>query len=792
MTTTSPSPRQPTPLSPPASAQVKSPRPAAFLVALTLAIGVLLWRCLFGLQTIYYGDTSLYELHMHLWNARAFASGGLPQWASYVHLGLPHLANPTAAALYPPTWIEAIAPVVWSINLRFALHLWLAGAFTWLAARRLGADGPGAALAGFCYALGGPLLSYHASPVFMAAAAWVPLGLWAWLGVLDAARTGGRWLRPAIWTGFAATAALLAGDPQAVFVLGLWLGLWTVVAVSAAADRRAVSRVVIAAATTSLALFVTLGAAQWLPTWHLLVSSVRGEAGQAVDTLTWATHPLRLLTIGLPGLFGSSLPELSLWGFPFADEGRYWFFSLYAGTVAVLAISFGWRERGWRTAGVAWLVFTAMALGHHLGLLDLLSRLPGFGLFRYPEKYALPASLAFALMAGVALGPAVRQLRGLRRAGLSLAGFAVALGLAAPLFVPLMQSWSPVPNSDLAVAAMQHGAWVVVAVAAIVVGISHLGLRGSMAAPRVAAALVLVAAIDLVVVHAPMVVTADPALLEDVGPVARQLRDHGAEATAVGPFRVARDSRFDETRLHRDAQGLVGDTVRRRLSVDTAVAAAAGIDLVAGYTAALLDYRRSLGRTLFAEIGTWARLLNIRYVIVPAGAPASHIDAAIASGELETWHDAADLGVRVLALRRPGGRVFCEPAVDGGEDAARCDLISWSPERVEVAVRSEAPQRVVHSASFVAGWRAQIDGGEPIDVHLAHRYLQAIDVPGGEHAVVFVYEAPGLRPGLALSGLGLLLLALLWWRSRPRLLARVTEGAFLDEDHRPNSSGTSA
>ena len=60
------------------------------------------------------------------------AAGHLPLWNPYLFLGVPFLANPQAAVLYPLHWPSGWLPpdqaLVWSA----LLHVWLAAGFTYV------------------------------------------------------------------------------------------------------------------------------------------------------------------------------------------------------------------------------------------------------------------------------------------------------------------------------------------------------------------------------------------------------------------------------------------------------------------------------------------------------------------------------------------------------------------------------------------------------------------------------------------------------------------------------------
>ena len=72
---------------------------------------------------------------------------------------------------------------------------------------------------------------------------------------------------------------------------------------------------------------------------------------------------------------------------------------------------------------------------------------------------------------------------------------------------------------------------------------------------------------------------------------------------------------------------------------------------------------------------------------------------------------------------------------------------------------------VFFSVPYDSGWSAAVDG-QPVPVQRASVGFMAVRVPAGAHQLRFTYRTPGLAPGLALSGVGLAVLAgyLLLWR----------------------------
>ena len=73
------------------------------------------------------------------------------------------------------------------------------------------------------------------------------------------------------------------------------------------------------------------------------------------------------------------------------------------------------------------------------------------------------------------------------------------------------------------------------------------------------------------------------------------------------------------------------------------------------------------------------------------------------------------------------------------------------PEKIAARVNAEgAGYLVVADALVRDGWTATVDGKEADLVHGNHAFA-SVWVPAGEHQVELTYTAPGLRAGIAVS-----------------------------------------
>ena len=100
---------------------------------------------------------------------------------------------------------------------------------------------------------------------------------------------------------------------------------------------------------------------------------------------------------------------------------------------------------------------------------------------------------------------------------------------------------------------------------------------------------------------------------------------------------------------------------------------------------------------------------------------------------------------------------------NGGEGTVR--TVHDGPDALEVRVQAKAAGYVVVADGLQAGWQATVDG-RAVPLLDADHALVAVPVTTGRHVVRLRYAPKGLRPGLALSGLGVLLLLGLGLRRR--------------------------
>lgn len=381
---------------------------ARWLAIAALLLGLSLWAfraTVFTNRVLGRGDALTYFTPYWAYRAEALRAGRLPLWNPYLFLGVPFLANPQAAVLYPLhwplIWMRPERALVWSL----VIHTWLAGCFTYALGRRWRIGRWGALTAASIYMLGGHLAGHAGQINQVNVLAWFPLA------ALLQDRMAFSQTRSARWQGLAGLAAvvalqLVAGHTQATYISCAGLGMLTLAGTLwDSLSRRCPWRQTLGALAMRLGLLALammlaalVAAAQLLPTLELTRLSLRAGGLGYLEAIAFSLHPRWLLLAFLPPY--ALQPEAAL-GTPIFGE-----YLAYASVVGLALASIGLlaRERGRARVQMAALAGggIALALGGYTPLYFILYKLiPGFNLFRVPPRWLAWYALGIALLAGM-------------------------------------------------------------------------------------------------------------------------------------------------------------------------------------------------------------------------------------------------------------------------------------------------------------------------------------------------------------------------------------------------------
>lgn len=441
------------------------------------------------------------------------ATHSIPQWNPYLFGGMPYIGAMHGDIFYPTAWLRWIMPVGVAMGLGFALHILLAGLFTYLFMRALRFSWTAALAGGFAYELSGIVFSMvapgHDGKLFVSAL--TPLLLWA---LVRAIRDGKGW-------GYGAVAAIVGlliltpHPPMTLYAL-IAAGLFTLYLVfldpaRSSAHSRAVA---LAGALGAVLLGAGIAAVQIFPVYEYLPFSTRAM-GHSASSYAYATAyalpPLELI--------GTLLPQFNGIGAYYWGENFFKLHSEYLGAVVVALAIIGLvarrRDRAMLTLAVIGGLFLLVSLGGHTPFYHI-----WYDVVPYIKKVRAPGMAFFlvafpvAIWAGAGVEELIAKRVSLRRI---LVIFGVMAAFGALAAVGALQALTEGLADPRALAAAQANAPQLIAggfrllVVALLGGaVAWLILSGKLVGAAAAAALGVVLVGDLYSVEHQYVDFAEP------------------------------------------------------------------------------------------------------------------------------------------------------------------------------------------------------------------------------------------------------------------------------------------
>ncbi len=294
--------------------------------------------------------------------------GEFPLWNPHQFCGTPFVGNGQSGLFYPPHWILRWVAAGRAMGLLNALHYLLAGLFTYLLIRVLGAGVAPALLGAVTYAFGGFMVTWTELPSLIETATWLPACL---LGVELIFRN--RPLCGSVVLALALGFSVLAGHFQIaayVWLVSLasamvHIAYWIVLRQR---GRTSGQRIAVPIALTgAFVVGLGLGMVQLLPTLELGRMSPRGS--DSVSPAGFEFHrerallPVELLTIVDPDIIGSPASmDYPPQRISYSEHCAYVGFGAAIGVL--LALTVGWRRKvTWLFAAIGGLALWAAAGG---------------------------------------------------------------------------------------------------------------------------------------------------------------------------------------------------------------------------------------------------------------------------------------------------------------------------------------------------------------------------------------------------------------------------------------------
>ncbi len=718
-------------------------------------------------------------------------TGHFPLWNPYLLGGLPFAAAGFGDVFYPAAALRYVMPTDAAMTWTFALHIFLAGLFTYGFLRAWGMGFFPSLFGGLAYMLSGKVASLvspgHDGKLYVSAVA--PLLLWM---ILLGIRDGTIWA----W-GVAAIAtalAILSPSYQMAYYLGMLAGGFAIYLAfrrwndGERLDRRtALIRLGFAAGAALLGLVIA--AVQLMPFLQYLPYGARGTARGYEYATSYSMPPEELINVYLPQ-FSGILDHY--WG-----RNPIKLHIEYLGVVNLLAMGAAFGSRARRGIVRFWLVAGGVALlvalGGHTPFYRLWYHLPMMSVVRAPDMIFFIDALAVAFLAAIGLERLLGATEWKRARYLMWwggAAIAIALLASAGFFTTLGETIAlpqRVDSVQANAASVTAGAWrsaLFVVAAALLLWFA----RQHRAAARVAGwGLVLLAAVDFWSVDR---------LFFNFSPAASQLY---AESPAVAylrnlpePGRVislpvvggggARDPFIEGDALMlygvRTTTGNQGNELQRW--VDLAGAKSPSVDL----QRLLSPQFRRLTNTRYvltdAPLDSQPTLapLQLRRMVGPVVSSVGTPQYLFAFGDEQppaAW-------VAPVGVKAPPGPVLAT-VLDPRFDPSRAALfdssadvpatqISQMPDSlgiaahvtrydpghisVELGTPPPAGAVLVVSENYYPGWSATVDG-KTAPLGLADYAFLGVVLPKGARTVDLTFDSPPYRHGRVITLIGLTL-----------------------------------
>ncbi len=681
----------------------------------------------------------------------------LPVLDELIFGGVPHLGNPSAAALYPPQLLAMVMNTNRAMGVIVAVHVVLLGVGMLLLARRLSLTPLGATAAGLVAMAAGSTLTKTTQFEQILVLAWIPL----LLAAVHATVTATHPSRSVAALAATTAAILLAGHPQLVYEAAI-LAAFALVGFVVGTDRwRRLGHVALGASLGVLIALPQLVAVLYA-TGDSAITGGRDLEALRSPALSLPTESAARAVLGTvqnrdPAAFASGFESIVFVGVVVSVLFVVGAFSLIAAP----------RTRPWALAltGAALLALT-WATGPRSLLFRLaFDFLPGFDLARASSRWLVVVALVAALFAGAGIDAIWRgaQRNQLVGAAVAVAAVAALLGLGL------------IDTADRRSASI----WAITAAAVLALIAANTFMQRALRATAVVVLALTAVELGLMSLHSiPHQLRSDTSFTSLRTPTTDFL------ATAEGGFTIAltddgRPADYQVPGLRPNANAINGIA-----SID---GYDGGVQITQRWADALrrfqpdppteLPLRNSL--TLPIEPEPLARL-GVRYVLLDLSRPSADfipgwLGPVAADDLFEVWENPAWIGdatawsSAVVAadpaalLRADAQSVATSALVPEGsmalECATGCDPVDVAltrprPERIVVTTDLDRPTVVSVAQQALPGWTVSVDG-ERADVVEVDGIFLGVSVPTGAHEIVFTYRSPWLTATLVVSALAI-------------------------------------
>ncbi len=774
---------------------------------------IFFYDVIFGGKLFISGDQQLPAAIGHVLK-NVFATEGIfPQWTPHIFAGMPSFAGLlympyTYLPYLPLTLIDSIISLpalLWHV-----IHYPFAGFGVYLLLRDQEVDFIPALLGGFAFMFTPYLIvmetAGHGSQ--MMATALMPMVFWAVNRLFDR----GGWLYFGL-AGLLVGIQFQRAHIQIIYYTWMLLGTWVIWLVVSRIRSKQSKEIPALLGKVAFLLIVglSMSAMQILPIYEYGDYSIRGvpsvfaadagEKGVGFDYATqWSFPPQEILTFIVPSFYGygrgfRGFPNY--WGeMPFTEHTNYMGILIFV--LAIVAVA-RVRKPLISFLGVVIVLALLVAFGKYTPFYRLLyDYLPFFNKFRVPVMILVLVQLSFAVLAGFGLHwimEKIRELAGKQEAlapakklmltAAGILGLALLLTALKDSFFNFMQGVYPVDSRLPAEFAFQVNRarfdmfftdfWLVSLWLAAGLALTALALKRSLGLTTFASLIFIITLVDLWSVdydfNKPHPAELHEEFLKPDGVTEFLKKDPGLYRI----FPV--DRLFSEVRwAAQDIQSIGGyHPAKPRVYQNILDASRIDREYLYKYTDPNTPAaRRKADQQLL-------NFLNVKYVITPHSIPEPAL-AGRAQGRLAVGGEVIDIIVyentealpraflvgqyEVIEDARAAVERFVSAEFDPSQSVilqkapklhpvpdstARAEVVKYGIQEIRIKTSAQQPQLLVLSDThYPPAWHVRVNGEEQ-EVLQANHAFRAVELPAGEHEIVFYYHSTAFSVGVWLT-----------------------------------------
>jgi uncharacterized membrane protein YfhO len=367
----------------------------------------------FSSKTFASRDMYAFYYPRQLFASECIKNGFLPLWNPHLASGVPFLANLQSSVFYPVSLIYYLLPFEWGFKYFIVLHYFLAGLWMFLLMRHWKYEAASCMVSAIVFMLGGYMVSILDNVSFLTASAWLPLIVLLYDRFLNEKKQ--LYL---ILTGVVIGLQVLGGDASC-YVLSTFIFMiaYHMYYLTSKNHLRSGEKVRSLSFLPCVWLIgISLAAVVLVPFAEFVSYSTRLEGFSYEEMTKWSYHPLELLQLFVPYVFGSTVP-MCRW------FGQFWLDTFYLGVFPILLVIFSlwWGRNRLKFFLIGVGVFSFfMAFGNYNPLFPLFRYVPGLNMIHYPVKYLFLAGFSFSILAGLGFSALFERLKQKEIKGLNL------------------------------------------------------------------------------------------------------------------------------------------------------------------------------------------------------------------------------------------------------------------------------------------------------------------------------------------------------------------------------------